>query len=150
MDAAESPERPREAQLVPTVLQWSMGGGSVYVTGSFNHWGERIPLRRSGGDHVVCLNLLPGTYQYKFIVDNEWRYASDQVCKRLSQSTRMCPRTHARTRHAGPARRAVGRAAGGGGGLAQRRLSCAMRASVRARAPCSRRCATKWATSTTA
>jgi 5'-AMP-activated protein kinase regulatory beta subunit len=63
---------------VPTVLQWSQGGGAVFVTGSFNHWGERIPLRRSGGDFVVCLNLLPGTYQYKFIVDNEWRYATDQ------------------------------------------------------------------------
>ena len=50
----------------------------MYVTGSFNHWGERIPLRRSGADHVVCLNLLAGTYQYKFIVDNEWRYAADQ------------------------------------------------------------------------
>ena len=67
-----------ESQLVPTVLQWSQGGGTVHVTGSFNHWGERIPLRRSGGDFVVCLNLLPGTYQYKFIVDNEWRYATDQ------------------------------------------------------------------------
>ncbi len=68
----------REAQLVPTVLQWSTGGTSVSVTGSFNGWGERIPLRRSGTDFVVCLNLMPGTYQYKFIVDNEWRYATDQ------------------------------------------------------------------------
>ena len=59
-------------------MQWSQGGGVVHVTGSFNHWGERIPLRRSGGDFVVCLNLLPGTYQFKFIVDNEWRYATDQ------------------------------------------------------------------------
>jgi len=77
MDATEPGER-QPAQPVPTVLQWSLGGGSVYVTGSFNHWGERIPLRRSGADHVVCLNLLAGTYQYKFIVDNEWRYAADQ------------------------------------------------------------------------
>ena len=58
-ETAEASER-QEAQLVPTVLQWSLGGQSVYVTGSFNHWGERIPLRRSGADHVVCLNLLPG------------------------------------------------------------------------------------------
>lgn len=72
------PDQSSRPQLVPTVLQWSLGGGTVHVTGSFNHWGERIPLRRSGGDFVVCLNLLPGTYQYKFIVDNEWRYATDQ------------------------------------------------------------------------
>lgn len=71
-------EAPREMAVVPTVLQWSQGGHSVYVTGSFNAWGERIPLRRSGNDCVVCLNLLPGTYQYKFIVDNEWRFAADQ------------------------------------------------------------------------
>lgn len=24
--------------------------------------------------------LLPGVYQYKFIVDGEWKYAPDQVC----------------------------------------------------------------------
>ena len=77
MEPAETAEN-QPVQPVPTVLQWSLGGGSVYVTGSFNNWGERIPLRRSGADHVVCLNLLPGTYQYKFIVDNEWRYAADQ------------------------------------------------------------------------
>ena len=96
---------------MPTVLQWSAGGNAVFVTGSFNAWEERIPLRRSGTDHVVCLNLPPGkpsaqrganavpydlplrpcpagrlhkdcalagTYQYKFIVDNEWRFATDQ------------------------------------------------------------------------
>ena len=77
MDATDPGER-QPAQPVPTVLQWSLGGASVYVTGSFNQWGERIPMRRSGADHVVCLNLLAGTYQYKFIVDNEWRYAADQ------------------------------------------------------------------------
>jgi len=77
-DAGASEEPPRETAVVPTVLQWSQGGHSVYVTGSFNAWGERIPLRRSGNDCVVCLNLLPGTYQYKFIVDSEWRFAADQ------------------------------------------------------------------------
>ena len=70
-------ETPRSsAALLPSMCP--QGGNSVYVTGSFNAWGERIPLRRSGNDCVVCLNLLPGTYQYKFIVDNEWRFAPDQ------------------------------------------------------------------------
>ena len=116
-------ERPREAQLVPTVLQWSMGGSSVYVTGSFNHWGERIPLRRSGGDHVVCLNLLPGTYQYKFIVDNEWRYASDQV-RRTPPHPGTLAHVGLRTSHT---------------------LSDALAPSRH-----SRRCAMRWATSTIA
>lgn len=76
--ASEEQEPTGEAEPVPTVLQWSAGGNAVFVTGSFNAWEERIPLRRSGTDHVVCLNLPPGTYQYKFIVDNEWRFATDQ------------------------------------------------------------------------
>jgi len=76
--SAEEQEPSGEAEPVPTVLQWSAGGNAVFVTGSFNAWEERIPLRRSGTDHVVCLNLPPGTYQYKFIVDNEWRFATDQ------------------------------------------------------------------------
>jgi len=75
---SEEQEPSGESEPVPTVLQWSAGGTAVFVTGSFNAWEERIPLRRSGADHVVCLNLPPGTYQYKFIVDNEWRFATDQ------------------------------------------------------------------------
>jgi len=76
--AQSSAEDSREDSVVPTVLQWSQGGAAVFVTGSFNAWGERIPMRRSGNECVVCLNLLPGTYQYKFIVDNEWKFAADQ------------------------------------------------------------------------
>lgn len=76
-DAEDEPPA-RENAVVPTVLQWAQGGASVYVTGSFNAWGERILMRRSGNECVVCLNLVPGTYQYKFIVDNEWRFAADQ------------------------------------------------------------------------
>mmetsp|Transcript_22847 Transcript_22847/g.76714 ORF Transcript_22847/g.76714 Transcript_22847/m.76714 type:complete len:316 (+) Transcript_22847:85-1032(+) len=64
--------------LIPTVLQWSHGGRLVYVTGTFNNWAERIPMRQSRTDFTVCLNLPVGTFQYKFIVDNEWRFSPSQ------------------------------------------------------------------------
>jgi len=69
---------PSRLTLIPTVLQWSHGGRMVYVTGTFNNWAERIPMRASRNDFTVCLNLPVGTFQYKFIVDNEWRFSPSQ------------------------------------------------------------------------
>mmetsp|Transcript_20593 Transcript_20593/g.60825 ORF Transcript_20593/g.60825 Transcript_20593/m.60825 type:complete len:313 (+) Transcript_20593:64-1002(+) len=69
---------PQRVTLIPTVLQWSHGGRNVYVTGTFNNWAERIPMRHSRNDFTVCLNLPVGTFSYKFIVDNEWRFSPSQ------------------------------------------------------------------------
>lgn len=69
---------PQRVTLIPTVLQWTHGGRQVYVTGTFNNWAERIPMRESRADFTVCLNLPVGTFQYKFIVDNEWRFSPSQ------------------------------------------------------------------------
>mmetsp|Transcript_2934 Transcript_2934/g.8519 ORF Transcript_2934/g.8519 Transcript_2934/m.8519 type:complete len:304 (+) Transcript_2934:102-1013(+) len=68
----------RRVSLIPTVLTWSHGGRNVYVTGTFNNWAERIPMRNSRNDFTVCLNLPVGTFSYKFIVDNEWRFSPSQ------------------------------------------------------------------------
>lgn len=76
--APTSSEAPQRLTLIPTVLQWSHGGRMVYVTGTFNNWAERIPMRQSRNDFTVCLNLPVGTFQYKFIVDNEWRFSPTQ------------------------------------------------------------------------
>lgn len=35
------------------------------------------PLQQSGKDHTILKVLPPGIYQYKFIVDDQWRYAPD-------------------------------------------------------------------------
>jgi len=37
----------------------------------------RKALQRSGKDHSILLVLPSGVYQYKFIVDGEWRYIPD-------------------------------------------------------------------------
>jgi 5'-AMP-activated protein kinase regulatory beta subunit len=64
--------------LIPTVFRWTHGGANVFVTGTFNNWKERIPLNRSHEEFATIINLPVGTHQYKFIVDNEWRYNPDQ------------------------------------------------------------------------
>eukprot|EP00850_Spirogloea_muscicola_P016233 SM000130S27120 [mRNA] locus=s130:401971:403042:+ [translate_table: standard] len=64
-------------QGIPTMIVWSHGGNSVSVDGSWDNWTTRQPLQRSGRDFTIVKMLPPGVYQYKFIVDNEWRYAPD-------------------------------------------------------------------------
>mmetsp|Transcript_2115 Transcript_2115/g.4861 ORF Transcript_2115/g.4861 Transcript_2115/m.4861 type:complete len:404 (-) Transcript_2115:751-1962(-) len=63
---------------VPMVFRWDGGGRNVYITGTFNRWTEKIPMRRSGNDFLYIRELKRGKHAYKFIVDDEWRFAPDQ------------------------------------------------------------------------
>ena len=63
---------------VPTVFKWEHGGRNVYITGTFNNWERQIPMHRSGNDFSYVHNLKRGTHAFKFIVDDEWRFAPDQ------------------------------------------------------------------------
>jgi len=63
---------------VPTVFRWEHGGRSVFVTGTFNGWSKQIPMHRSGNDFTYIHNLARGKHAFKFIVDDEWRFAPDQ------------------------------------------------------------------------
>lgn len=54
---------------------------SVTLVGSFTHWEERpIPLKQQqpGGVWQAAVQLPPGTYHYRFIVDGEW--CDDPAC----------------------------------------------------------------------
>jgi 5'-AMP-activated protein kinase regulatory beta subunit len=64
--------------VVPTVFKWEHGGKHVYITGTFNNWERQIPMHRSGNDFTYVHNLKRGKHAFKFIVDDEWRYAPDQ------------------------------------------------------------------------
>ena len=64
--------------VVPTVFKWEHGGRNVYITGTFNNWERQIPMHRSGNDFSYVHNLKRGKHAYKFIVDDEWRFAPDQ------------------------------------------------------------------------
>lgn len=64
--------------VVPTVFKWDHGGRNVYITGTFNNWERQIPMHRSGNDFSYVHNLKRGKHAFKFIVDDEWRFAPDQ------------------------------------------------------------------------
>lgn len=64
--------------VVPTVFRWEHGGRDVYITGTFNDWTRQIPMHRSGNDFTYIHNLKRGKHAFKFIVDDEWRFAPDQ------------------------------------------------------------------------
>lgn len=48
---------------------------AVFLAGTFNNWDPAATpmLRDDGGEWRVAVALSPGTYEYKFIVDGEWR-----------------------------------------------------------------------------
>ncbi|MCP4548294.1 MAG: AAA family ATPase [bacterium] len=50
--------------------------GEVYLTGDFNHWNPGgIPLEKSvdqPGVWTVVLPLIPGNYEYRYIIDGQW------------------------------------------------------------------------------
>lgn len=69
--------KPGEA-IVPMVFKWEHGGRQVYLSGTFNGWQKPIPMHRSGNDFTYIVNLSRGKHAYKYIVDEEWRFAPDQ------------------------------------------------------------------------
>ncbi|MFH1477457.1 MAG: glycogen-binding domain-containing protein [Verrucomicrobiota bacterium] len=51
-------------------------GANVYIVGSFNDWNPlQTRLRDESGDgrYRVSLALAPGRYEYKFVVNGQWR-----------------------------------------------------------------------------
>ncbi|KAF8391675.1 hypothetical protein HHK36_023982 [Tetracentron sinense] len=64
-------------QGIPTMITWSYGGKEVVVEGSWDNWKTKKPLQRSGKDFTIMKVLPSGVYQYRFIVDGQWRYAPD-------------------------------------------------------------------------
>ncbi|KAI9484391.1 hypothetical protein BDB00DRAFT_894066, partial [Zychaea mexicana] len=62
---------------VPTIINWSQGGQSVYVTGTFNGWKHKIKLVKSTQDFATVLELPSGTHRLKFIVDDEWKCSNE-------------------------------------------------------------------------
>ncbi|XP_010251718.1 PREDICTED: SNF1-related protein kinase regulatory subunit beta-1 [Nelumbo nucifera] len=71
----ESPdEQDPPEQGIPIMITWNYGGNDVSVEGSWDNWTSRRKLQRSGKDYSLLLVLPSGIYQYKFIIDGEWRY----------------------------------------------------------------------------
>ncbi|ONI09709.1 hypothetical protein PRUPE_4G004500 [Prunus persica] len=64
-------------QGIPTMITWSYGGKDVAVEGSWDNWKTRMALQRSGKDFTIMKVLPSGVYQYRFIVDGQWRFSPD-------------------------------------------------------------------------
>ena len=59
------------------------GAKEVVLTGDFTQWAkDKIRLTPlSGGEWITVLELAPGDYQYRLIVDGEWRDHSEAARK---------------------------------------------------------------------
>ncbi|EDQ89638.1 uncharacterized protein MONBRDRAFT_25195 [Monosiga brevicollis MX1] len=56
-------------------VTWTHGGQDIRIAGTFNHWGDPVKMtRRPDGVFEAKLLLAPGSYEYKFIVDREWKH----------------------------------------------------------------------------
>lgn len=66
--------------LIPCVFNWSHGGHTVYLTGSFDNWSteKKIKLVRSGHEFTAIKELPRAIHYYKFIVDDQWRFSPNQ------------------------------------------------------------------------
>jgi cyclomaltodextrinase / maltogenic alpha-amylase / neopullulanase len=59
-------------------FRYDAGGkvGSIYLAGEFNGWnatGDRMTDPDGDGVYTVTVDLDPGKYQYKFVVDGNWK-----------------------------------------------------------------------------
>lgn len=55
---------------------WKDEGKVVFLTGTFTNWRNHVPMMKRGGEFMVDLELKPGIYHYKYIVDGEWKYST--------------------------------------------------------------------------
>jgi 1,4-alpha-glucan branching enzyme len=50
-------------------------GSSVFLAGSFNNWdptAKAMDDKKGDGTFTATVSLLPGDYQYKFVIDGTW------------------------------------------------------------------------------
>lgn len=80
MQATSGYEDLNDEQGVPTLISWTYDGKEVAVEGSWDNWKSRNPLQRSGKDFTILKVLPSGVYQYRFIIDGQWRCSPDLPC----------------------------------------------------------------------
>jgi 1,4-alpha-glucan branching enzyme len=69
------PKPQPSSELKPTVFTChATGAKEISLAGTFNNWDPASThmLQVSGGDWAVELELAPGRYEYKFVVDGVW------------------------------------------------------------------------------
>ncbi|EFX01323.1 snf1 kinase complex beta-subunit [Grosmannia clavigera kw1407] len=65
---------------VPTRLEWLRGGEKIYVTGTIFQWNKKQrlhPVEGRPGTFATTINVLPGTYHIRFLVDGQAETSRD-------------------------------------------------------------------------
>lgn len=77
-----------EKKKATTISCTAPDAKSVFVAGSFNDWNpEATPMKRSAdGGWSADIDLAPGRYEFKFIVDGEW------CCAPGCEGEHVCPK----------------------------------------------------------
>ena len=75
MPVKNSPKKRASFQLL------APGASQVCVAGTFNNWNPDARSLKKGKDDQfrTWMNLPTGTYEYRFVVDGEWR--EDPACE---------------------------------------------------------------------
>ncbi len=68
----EAPEEPIRIRPALTTFTWEGEATSVEVSGEWDDWEVRTDLTEVGGEWTASLNLDPGMYCYKLLVDDNW------------------------------------------------------------------------------
>lgn len=63
----------------------------VYVTGDFNHWklDDKSRMQADNGRWLKKLNLKPGRFHYRFVVDGKWEEDPDNPLKEINPYGQM-------------------------------------------------------------
>lgn len=62
-------------------------GSRVFLAGSFNNWdaaAREMKDKQGNGIFTATVSLVPGTYQYKFVIDGNWH--ADRECMEWVQN----------------------------------------------------------------
>ncbi|KAI8804373.1 5'-AMP-activated protein kinase beta subunit, interation domain-containing protein [Cladochytrium replicatum] len=70
-------DRVERRKVIPIIVSWNSGGKTVYVTGTFNNWKQKVRLSKSTTDFTTVVDMPPGTHRFKFIVDDEWKCSEE-------------------------------------------------------------------------
>ena len=71
----EAPKAAKPAKKPVTFTVHAERGKDVYVAGEFNKWdptAKKMAYKARSGVYAATINLAPGTYQYKFVIDGTW------------------------------------------------------------------------------
>lgn len=74
MSESETKSKSRERKARTTLSCRAPEAGTVAVAGTFNGWDPSAspPTRLADGTWAATLDLPPGRYEYKFLVDGRW------------------------------------------------------------------------------